>query len=297
MTYNTSSTSRSFNIFRSISCFSPAPDSSAAAEPTYEGASAPWGHANAYPANKLLMVILAGGPKRARVPGTSIEFGQRRGQVLQNGTIYVPALSGFSTIVYFHGNGYSAVEAAELLDPVLRRGHGICAVEHSFNADPSQTCSEQTMMRDADAAFLALREHHVRSDDMWFVGHSAGSGPAAYVARQAEHCGFTVGGLILISAYGSVRSAAVGHSSLGYLVTQMFPTYQRVAQLHAPVVQFVTSEDRVIVPKSQQEITDALEARGHSHKIISRPIDHMIFPQMISEAVAELAALQPSDNT
>ena len=150
-------------------------------------------------------------------------------------------------IIYFHGNAQDIGQAEEFLSPLASEldSHILLVEYPTYGVYTNRELSEESICQDADHIFqhLVLRMG-LRPSQIIVFGRSMGTGPSCYLASKYRN----IGGLILFSAYKSVREAAnslVG-SFLGGFVKERFNNIEAIQNVVCPVLFIHGKKDKMI---------------------------------------------------
>lgn len=170
-------------------------------------------------------------------------------------------------VLFFHGNGESAVHRLPLGAELAKSGIGSFLAEYRGYGGCAGRPSEAGLYRDGEAAMRALGAGPER---IVFVGQSLGSGLAAELA--VRHA--TVNGLVLVSPYTSLlEMGRIVAGPLAYLgVSDRFDTLSKIGRVHCPITILHGVNDEVIpfamgerLAKARPDATFvAIRDRGHN---------------------------------
>ena len=113
------------------------------------------------------------------------------------------AKPGNPTLLFFHGNGGSLVDRAQLMRKYLDHGRGMFMIAYRGFAGSTGSPTEADNVADAKLAYDRLVAEGVRPDDIVIYGESLGTGVAVQVAKEKK-----VAGVILDSPFTSVTDRA-----------------------------------------------------------------------------------------
>lgn len=158
---------------------------------------------------------------------------------------YKPALQGFPTIVYFHGNASHIGGRADILGALAKQGFGVAAVSYRGYGLSESTPSEKGIYEDARTALHYLdREYHIAPERIILFGESLGTGVAVQMATE-----FPIAGLVLQAAYTSVagRAAEIYYFlPVRWLIHDRFDSIKKIHKVKAPLLLFHGERDNVI---------------------------------------------------
>ncbi|KAJ3176089.1 Monoacylglycerol lipase abhd12 [Irineochytrium annulatum] len=172
--------------------------------------------------------------------------------------------------LYFHGN---AGNRATFVRPSFYKAlsglggdgdsHVLTIDYRGFGDSESVTPSEAGIREDSVAAFRWLTRHGVEPSKVFIVGHSLGSGVAAFLARNLTVAGMPPAGLVIVAGYRSIPDAALHypmvpllmpfryHRALGEavktLVTERWETHVNLRDgVDCPIILFHGTRDNEI---------------------------------------------------
>lgn len=119
--------------------------------------------------------------------------------------------------------------------------------------------SEEAVYEVALTAFRFLvDEVNVRYGQIILFGRSLGSGPAVYLASQ-----YPVGGLILVSAFSSIKGAvqSIVGRLLAWTFTERFSNYRTIANVSCPTLFIHGERDGLIPPEHSLRLFKRCRAR------------------------------------
>lgn len=157
---------------------------------------------------------------------------------------YAEAQPGFSTIVYFHGNGGNISHRAFKVRPFLDVGYGVLLVSYRGYAGNPGSPTETGLFHDGRAALAFLQAQGVTPDRTVLLGASLGSGVAVRMASETP-----VQALILESPYTSAVDAGQQRFPflpVRWLMYDRFDSMSRIDQVTAPLLVVHGEADRTI---------------------------------------------------
>lgn len=189
---------------------------------------------------------------------------------------WLPA-SGASrgTVLYLHGNGENI--AANLGQAAIfhRLGYAVLLFDYrGYGLSEGEFPSEASLYQDAKAAWAYLTQvRQVPPRDIVLYGHSLGGAIAIYLAQRQPDAA----ALIVQSGFTSVRAMVDQQPwfrvlPVDILLTQRFPSLQRVPDLQVPVLYIHGTED-TIVPSPMSEALYAASPEPKQLYLIPRA-DH-----------------------
>jgi uncharacterized protein len=167
------------------------------------------------------------------------------------------AAKGEPVFVFFHGNGGTLEDFAELGTQFHARGWGVVLTSYrGFSGNPGSP-SETGLMADARAILTALGEP---GGPLILWGHSLGSGVAARMAAEGR-----CAGLVLEAPYTSVADRAAELYPIfpvRPLIKDPFDTMALVPEITVPVLLFHSADDRTIPIEMGRKLATALGDRA-----------------------------------
>ena len=157
---------------------------------------------------------------------------------------YAPAMPGFPTILYFHGNAGWIELRSERLADLSARGFGVLMPSYRGYGGSSGKPSETANIADARTVYDALRDRGVASRDIFVFGESLGTGVATQLAAAK-----VVAGLILDSPYTSVTELAARKYPwlpVWYLVWDHYETIRHIMRVTEPVLVLHGEADELV---------------------------------------------------
>jgi fermentation-respiration switch protein FrsA (DUF1100 family) len=174
-----------------------------------------------------------GNPKQIGFSGMQVMHVQTK-DGLTLSAWYKKAYPSCPTIVYFHGNEGNLKSRAFKLEPLLHAGFGVFLIEYRGYGGNPGTPSEEGLYEDSRAALKSLATEGVNWSDAVFLGESLGTGVAVKMAVE-----FPPAKLVLMAPYTSITDVASGiywFLPVGLLSRDRFPSINRIAQVHAPLL-------------------------------------------------------------
>jgi fermentation-respiration switch protein FrsA (DUF1100 family) len=162
--------------------------------------------------------------------------------------LYGKGLSGEPSILFFLGNADRVSNYAFLAQALAARGIGLLAISYRGYPGSTGSPSEDGLLIDGIAAFDWLSAHS--EGGIVLLGQSLGSGVAVNTAGQRP-----ADGVILVSAYLSVRSLAQTHYPflpVALLIKDPFRSDLKIAKVRQPKL-FIHGRRDDIIPLSSGE--------------------------------------------
>lgn len=149
-------------------------------------------------------------------------------------------------VIFFHCNGEDLAEALPTCRQIAATLNvNFVAVEYpGYSVYQGRETNEENILKDAEAVVeYMLEKLGIEPKDVIIFGRSIGSGPSIHVASK-----FEVGGLLLISAFSSIREVArdkVGNA-LSYLVKERFNNLSKIERVKCPVTLVHGQKDELV---------------------------------------------------
>lgn len=158
---------------------------------------------------------------------------------------YRPAMDGFPTISYFHGNASNLGGRAGLFAALAAKGFGVLAVSYRGYGSSSGSPSETGLYHDARTAIAFLtQQQHIPLSNILLYGESLGTGVAVQMATE-----FDVAALILQAPYTSVAARAAEiyyYVPVRLLIKDSYNSLAKIARVKAPLLLFHGHLDQTI---------------------------------------------------
>uniref|UniRef100_A0A7S4SD87 Serine aminopeptidase S33 domain-containing protein n=1 Tax=Alexandrium monilatum TaxID=311494 RepID=A0A7S4SD87_9DINO len=146
--------------------------------------------------------------------------------------------------------------------------HVLAAEYPAYGICPGGHCDERGATESASTAFrFASEVLRWPAERVLLVGRSVGTGPA--VALALEH---TVGGLVLISPFLSVREACRDHlGPVASFIDERFPNRDRMPYVRAPCLVVHGSRDTTIPARHGEQLYEICQTRK---RLVTPNLDH-----------------------
>lgn len=181
--------------------------------------------------------------------------------------LWLPTPRSAGVILFCHGNAEDLGMCFQFLKHMRDQFKmNVLAVEYPGYGLLHKIPASETVVKEAvlTAFRFILDEMRVKYEQVIVFGRSVGSGPSVYLASQ-----FSVGGLILVAAFKSIREAA--KSLLGDLVgrvlTERFPNLPLIGNVSCPTL-FIHGMKDTLVPMSHSV---ALFKQCRARKLLITP--------------------------
>jgi len=189
-------------------------------------------------------------------------------------------------LIFCHGNGEDLGGSRKFLTTCLdfldRTGYlfSVLAIDYPGYGMCTGPASECGVLSAAESVYRFCRTILCWApENIWMWGVSIGTGPSCSIASR-----FEIGGLILISAYESIR-AVVKHlmgSTAQYLISDRFENFKAIEKISCPVLMIHGDQDTLIpyeqtlrlfeLCKSDIKILFLPEGIGHNNFLLDRDI-------------------------
>jgi alpha-beta hydrolase superfamily lysophospholipase len=154
------------------------------------------------------------------------------------------------TLLYLHGTFRTVPQNRHKIEALREAGFAVLALEYrGWGLSSAMTPSEQTLLQDADAAWVELQRREPRAGQRVIYGHSMGSGVAVDLASRLK-APQDYGALILESAFTSfadvASEAGLFASLLLHLNNERFASIDKITRVHAPLLMIHGTADTTI---------------------------------------------------
>ena len=182
-------------------------------------------------------------------------------EVPDGGTVQIwrsdAAAKGEPVFVFFHGNGSTLEDFAELGAQFHAQGWGVVLTSYrGYSGNPGAP-SETGLMEDARAILAAIGDP---GGPLILWGHSLGSGVAARMAAEGRGAG-----LVLEAPYTSIADRAAQLYPIfpaRLLIKDPFDTMSLLPEIKVPVLLFHSADDRTIPIEMGRTLAAALGDRA-----------------------------------
>jgi fermentation-respiration switch protein FrsA (DUF1100 family) len=165
-------------------------------------------------------------------------------------------------IIFTHGNGELADQWVDQFAEPRSWGWGALLLEYPGYGRSAGSPSERSINAAAEAAWeWAQRDTRVDRTRIVAYGRSLGGGPAAYLAAKHQPAG-----LILESAFTSVRPLARRYLVPGFLVRDPFDNATALRQFRGPLL-VVHGRDDQIIPSAHGRALASLVQGSEYHEL------------------------------
>ena len=211
---------------------------------------------------------------------------------------YNPATGKHPLFLYFHGNGGTLVDRADILRRFASDGSGFLAIDYRGYGGSTGAPSERGLLLDGEATYREALALGYPADRIVIVGESIGTGVAVAVA--AEH---PIRALVLDSAFSSATDVAAPEFKLlpvRLLMKDTYDSLSRIVRVQEPKL-FLHGSDDAIVPiafdrklfEAAPEPKTFIELEGRGHVVLFGPD----VPGMVRDWLATLAPPPGTDQS
>lgn len=160
--------------------------------------------------------------------------------------IHLKAPPNAPTIIYSHGNAEDIGQNIDIFNELHQRGFGVIAYDYpGYGLSPGKPTEATTQQAIKSAWEYAIRSG-ISPSSIIIVGRSIGTGPSVWLASQTKPAG-----LILIAPFKSAYSVAFKYP---IFPSDLFPNYNRIAEIHTPLLVIHGEMDEIIPFSHGQEI-------------------------------------------
>lgn len=205
---------------------------------------------------------------------------------------YKPATDGHLLYLYYHGNGGSLADRAELFGRMVADGSGLFAIDYRGYGGSTGSPTETGLLIDGETAYAKVIADGVPPSRLVVVGESLGSAVAvAVAAKHPEHA------LVLDSAFSSAADVAASEYPMfpvHALMMDSYVSWKRIGAVTAPKLFLYGGKDVVIPLSSARKLYD--HAREPKTFLLLPDLGHVVLlaPGVFAKVKAWLAAL-PND--
>ena len=182
--------------------------------------------------------------------------------------LWIPADDPAAPVVlYLHGTFRNVFQNRPKIAAIRSAGLSVLAVDYrGWGESTTLLPSEQSIVEDAEVAWIELKRRAAKPDSRVIFGHSMGSGVAVELAlRHRDPLGY--GALVVESGMTSMPEMVRDYGAIGVvlapLVTQQFASIEKIGGIDAPKWFLSGTADRTVPPQQTQRLYDA--ARGVKH--------------------------------
>ena len=186
------------------------------------------------------------------------------------GMIIRPPSGEKGWIVFFYGNGMTAVQTWDIRQLLGRAGYGVACVEYAGFGVSSGSPSEYGCYRSADAAIAYLqRETPATPDQVALLGWSLGSAVAIDLASRRN-----VRAQVLLSPLTSLFATALDLARLGKTAPRIGPfnALSRASGVDCPTLVVSGAEDALTRSWMANELTKAMGS--HARQVSLSGVGH-----------------------
>lgn len=205
----------------------------------------------------LVLIMLFALQRQMIYPGTGPDDGSWAAPPPGYGTVKLETADGLSlnalyrapsdgrkVILFFHGNGDSALNSSMSFESVLAEGQGALMVSYRGYAGNPGKPSEDGLYADGEAGLNFLRDQGISDERIIIGGFSLGTGIASHVATKGEFAG-----LLLAAPFTALVDVAGEHFpwAPSGIIRDRYETRDRLASITAPTL-IVHGERDGIIP-------------------------------------------------
>ena len=206
----------------------------------------------------LVLIMLFALQRQMIYPGTGPDDGSwaapppgyqtvklRTADGLALNALYRAPEDGAKTLIFFHGNGDSALNSSISFEPVLAKGQGALMVSYRGYAGNPGTPGEEGLYADGEAGLDFLRAQGIADSQIVVGGFSLGTGIASHVATKGDFAG-----LLLAAPFSALVDVAGEHFPFlptGMIIRDRYLTRDRLTDSKAPLL-IVHGEKDGIIP-------------------------------------------------
>lgn len=200
------------------------------------------------------------------------------------------ALAGEHPVVlYFAGNAGNRSYRTVVLTALATSELDILIVDYRGYGDNPGVPHEEALAADARALWrYATEKRGIAADRIILYGESLGGGVATRLAAEVCGDGTPPAGLILQSTFSSLGEVAAYHYPIvpiDWLLTQRFPSADRIGQVVCPILQMHGKRDMIVPFESGRKLFDAAPAESAG----GIPKTFVEFPQANHNDVLDIA--------
>ena len=202
---------------------------------------------------------------------------------------YRPAKAGHLVYLYYHGNGGTLADRADLFGKMVADGSGLFAIDYRGYGGSTGSPSEAGLLIDGETAYAKVIASGADPSHLVIVGESLGSAVAvAVAARHPEHA------LVLDSAFSSADDVAADEYPMfpvRLLMMDSYKSWQRIEAVSAPKLFLQGGKDVVIPLSSARKLYD--HAREPKTFILLPDLGHVVLlaPGVFAKVKSWLATL------
>jgi abhydrolase domain-containing protein 17 len=196
------------------------------------------------------------------------------------------------TVLVSHGNGDDLWNMYPFLQTMQEQGYQVVAYDYSGYGLSGGNPSEQQSYLDAAAAYQYVRDRlKVPSNRILLYGHSLGGGVAFHLAEKYPAAGLIVEGTF-VSAYRTVTYKRI-------IFYDPYPSQQRLANIHMPILLLHGLKDRVVAPWHSQALFSAYSGKkklywlpeaGHNQSYLAHEKEYWHYWRKFTQDLEEVKA-------
>lgn len=204
------------------------------------------------------------------------------------------------TLLYLHGTFRSLYKNHPKMEALRDAGVSVLAVDYRGWGDSEPIIpSEESILADADVAWVELMQRQPDPKKRIIFGHSMGGGVAIDLASRKRYR-TDYGALIVESTFTSLPDVAASVGAYGvvasWITRQRFYSDQKIAKVDAPILMMHGDRDKTVPVELGRKLRDAarpgsvrwVEISGGSHSQL-----HKEAPGIYREAVRSILQQLP----
>lgn len=217
----------------------------------------------------------AGGMRPAAEGWETVKLGKER-----HVAYYLPPQPGKPVLVFFHGNGTGYDASVVATQGFANKGIGILIPEYPGYGGNDGTPSEKSLKQTADNAYSWLQTQRIPSNEIYIYGNSIGTGPAVYMAKQAN------AGLIIVSGVANLRD--VVHKHIPFLIpsiiNDVYDNKAEISKVISPVLIMHAKDDEVVPFEQGLKLHESVKSE---FKVLANGNHVIAFDPKISDILAK----------
>ncbi len=174
---------------------------------------------------------------------------------------YKPAVPGYPTIVYYHGNGDNLPATLHYHDLMTDKGVGVLLTTYRGYSGLRGSPSEQNNYSDAQAFIDALMQRGIAEKNIIIYGFSLGTGIATEMATRYPNAK----ALVLGAPYTTMPNVAAFHYKflpVQWLLKDRYDTLSKTDKIAMPVFIINGMEDEIVPASHGEALAKAFKAHN-----------------------------------